>query len=268
MIRDVSPFVSSARNLARNPLGIIALFIVLVYAFASLVVGFSSKLTPPERLPVIWFLILFPALVLVIFAWLVSRHHAKLYSPADYREDAAFIEASIEQVQVAAAVGAATARKLPRNVSSEASASETRAAAGRVARLITPDVLRAASARRILWVDDRHGKNSFERDALRALGFEITLAQSTEEAIGILKDKQFDVIISDMNRPSEPRAGLALLGRIRNDGIQTPYIIYSTLVGPELQAEVWNCGGLAITNKPDDLVLVLLDSVSSGAKAA
>ena len=268
MVRDVGPFAASAKNLARNPLGIIALFIVLVYAFASLVVGFSSKLTAPERLPVIWFLILFPALVLVIFAWLVSRHHAKLYSPADYREDATFIEASIEQVQVAAAVGAATARKLPRDVSAEASASETRAAAGRVAKLITPDVLRSALARRILWVDDHHRKNSFERDALKALGFEITLAQSTDEAIEILKGQRFDVIISDMNRPDEPRAGLTLLDRIRSNGINTPFIIYSALVDRDMQEEVRKCAGSDITNKPDDLVLMVLESVSSVLKAA
>src|SRR5256885_10550792 len=36
--------VECAKNLARNPLGIIALFIVLVYGFASLMVGFSDKL--------------------------------------------------------------------------------------------------------------------------------------------------------------------------------------------------------------------------------
>jgi CheY-like chemotaxis protein len=268
MTRDISPFAESAKNLARNPLGIIALFIVLIYAFASLVVGFSNKLTASERLPVIWFLILFPALVLVIFAWLVSRHHAKLYSPTDYREDSAFIEASIEQVQVAAAVGAATARKLPRDHSVEASASETRVAAGRVAKLITPNVLRAASARRVLWVDDHHPKNSFERDALEALGFRITLAHSTDEVIAILKEEQFDVIISDMNRPGELRAGLALLGRLRARAIHSPYIIYSALPGPELQAEAWECGATGITNKPDDLVRMVLESVSSCSEAA
>jgi len=54
MLGDATSFAASARHLARNPLGIIALFIVLIYAFASLVVGFSNKLTAAERLPVIW----------------------------------------------------------------------------------------------------------------------------------------------------------------------------------------------------------------------
>lgn len=268
MIRDVTSLADSAKHLARNPLGIIALFIVLIYAFASFVAGFSDKLTPGERLPVIWFLILFPAMVLVVFAWLVSRHHAKLYSPADYREDAAFIEASIEQVRVAAAMGAATARRLPSDVSSEESASETLIAAGRVAKLITPSLLREASARRVLWVDDHHSNNSYERDALEALGIQIILAESTDEAIALLKDERFDVVISDMIRPSDPRAGLTLLDRLRRRGINTPYIIYSVPVAPDQQAEVWRRSGLGVTSKPDDLLLMVLESIGSQPKAA
>ena len=41
----------TAKGLARNPLGIIALFIVLVYGFASLVTAFAGSFTSAERLP-------------------------------------------------------------------------------------------------------------------------------------------------------------------------------------------------------------------------
>ncbi|MEA2491324.1 MAG: hypothetical protein QOH21_3116 [Acidobacteriota bacterium] len=268
MIRDVASLAVSARHLARNPLGIIALFIILVYAFASLVVGFSSKLTSTERLPVIWFLILFPALVLIVFAWLVSSHHTKLYSPADYREDAAFIEASVEQVKVSRAVAAATARKLPAELPTEESLSETRVAARRVAKAVTPKVLRAAFARRVLWVDARHDENTHEREALEALGFEVRLAQSTREAVAIAREAQFDVVISDLHRPSEPRAGLALLGHLRSLGIDTPFILYADPVASDQQAEVWKRGALGITSKPDELLLLVLESVASASQAA
>lgn len=50
---DVTGFGETAKSLARNPLGIIALFIVLIYGFASLVVGFSSRLEDTERTPLI-----------------------------------------------------------------------------------------------------------------------------------------------------------------------------------------------------------------------
>jgi hypothetical protein len=46
---DVPSFGNTAKGLARNPLGIIALFIVLIYGFAALTLGFNSKLEASER---------------------------------------------------------------------------------------------------------------------------------------------------------------------------------------------------------------------------
>jgi uncharacterized BrkB/YihY/UPF0761 family membrane protein len=62
-----SSFGSSAAALARNPLGIIALFIVLVYGFASLVTAFSAAFVESERRPLIYFMVFFPVLVLLVF---------------------------------------------------------------------------------------------------------------------------------------------------------------------------------------------------------
>ena len=91
MVNNLKFFTSSAKDLSRNPLGIIALFIVLVYGFACLLFGFSAKdLTSPERFPLVWFTVLFPTLVLFAFVFLVAKHHDKLYFPRDYRDDDAF----------------------------------------------------------------------------------------------------------------------------------------------------------------------------------
>ncbi len=65
-------FGSSAKSLSRNPLGIIALFIVLVYGLASLVIITGGSLSASERLPIIYFLIVFPFVVLGVFTYLVS----------------------------------------------------------------------------------------------------------------------------------------------------------------------------------------------------
>jgi cytochrome c oxidase subunit IV len=73
-------FGETAKGLSRNPIGIIALFLVLIYGLASLVVGFSGHLTSNERIVLVWFLVIFPILVLSVFAWLVGFHHFKLYS--------------------------------------------------------------------------------------------------------------------------------------------------------------------------------------------
>ena len=52
-------FGETAKGLARSPLGIIALFIVLVYGVASLVTTFAGALTTAERMPLIYFLVFF-----------------------------------------------------------------------------------------------------------------------------------------------------------------------------------------------------------------
>jgi len=90
----MASFTKSAKDLSKNPLGIIALFIVLVYGFACLLFGFSSaSLTNEEKIPLIWFVVIFPIVVLIMFGWLVSQHHNKLYAPQDFRDDKSFLDA-------------------------------------------------------------------------------------------------------------------------------------------------------------------------------
>lgn len=80
------------KDLVRNPLGIVALFISLIYGFANLLLGATvSALTAQERYPLIIFIVLFPVIVLCVFYRLVSKHHGKLYAPGDYKDDKSFL---------------------------------------------------------------------------------------------------------------------------------------------------------------------------------
>lgn len=110
-------FGKTASRLSRNPLGILALFLVLVYGFACLVVGLGTKsLNETERFPLIWFLVLFPILVLWIFYLLVTRHHRKLYAPSDYKDEKFFVTPMPEEViqaRVEEEVSAAIAQQMP-----------------------------------------------------------------------------------------------------------------------------------------------------------
>jgi hypothetical protein len=87
-------FIENAKGLTRNPLGIIALFISLIYGFACLVLStsLSNLIGNIERQPLIWFIILFPLIILVCFIYLVTHHHEKLYSPDDYGNSEAFLK--------------------------------------------------------------------------------------------------------------------------------------------------------------------------------
>lgn len=77
-----------APSLARSPLGIIALFILLVYAIAGIV---CATWKPPVPDLLLWFIVGFPVLVFVVFTWLVVEHHLKLYGPGDFNDQNHFL---------------------------------------------------------------------------------------------------------------------------------------------------------------------------------
>lgn len=87
-------FTEHAKGLTKNPLGIIGLFVSLIYGFACLVLSTSiSNLKGyEERIPLIWFIIIFPIIILLVFLFLVTKHHGKLYSPSDYGNAETFLK--------------------------------------------------------------------------------------------------------------------------------------------------------------------------------
>lgn len=93
-MNPINDFMTNAKGLTKNPLGIIGLFISLIYGFACLVLStsISNLNSPDERIPLIWFIICFPLIILGAFIYLVVKHHEKLYAPSDFRDDNSFIE--------------------------------------------------------------------------------------------------------------------------------------------------------------------------------
>lgn len=94
----MDPSKLQANKLTKNPLGVIGLFIVLVYGIAGLVMSTSgADLDQFERRLLVLFLVIFPMLVLGCFIWLVMRHHTKLYAPSDFQNDESFIQLTPEE---------------------------------------------------------------------------------------------------------------------------------------------------------------------------
>jgi hypothetical protein len=103
-VTEANGFEKTAVKLSQGPLGIIALFIVLIHGFASLVLGISPNLGEANRSVMVWFLVLFPVFVFTVFAWLVGTCHEKLYPPTAFRNenifrDLAFGRASFDHVR-------------------------------------------------------------------------------------------------------------------------------------------------------------------------
>lgn len=84
------PHIGDKNHFFKNPLGIIGIFLVLTEAIASLVIV-KSHLSGPQNTILVLFIVLFPCLVLGAFFLLVTRHHEKLYSPGDYKDERNFV---------------------------------------------------------------------------------------------------------------------------------------------------------------------------------
>lgn len=81
-MKEIDTVNITPNKLSRNPLGIIVLFIILVYGLAALVLIFSDyeSFKTEQMQLLIYFLVFFPAVVLGVFAWLITSHHWKLYN--------------------------------------------------------------------------------------------------------------------------------------------------------------------------------------------
>ncbi len=255
----LSEFGKTAKGLAKNPLGIIALFIVLIYGFASLVVGLSGQLERLERALLVGFLVVFPIMVLAVFAWLVSRHHTKLYAPTDFREDASFLAVDQRRSQFAASLSAATVQSLDPQEKEGLQLFDSELAALFAEKTVTPRTVEEAQQKRLLWVDDRPFNNVYERQALEALGFRIATSTSTDDALQKMEGQRYDLIISDMGRPPDDRAGYTLLSAVREFDRRIPFLIYAGSRKPEHQREARSRGAQGTTNRADELLKMVLD---------
>jgi len=167
-----------------------------------------------------------------------------------------------QQAEAAAALVAASVARPDANTTPASAARNAREAAAVVAESVNARVIRRTSKATALWVDDWPDNQIFERQSLEALGVSFALATSTEEALDRLAKQRFDVIISDMGRPPDPRAGYTLLEKLRASGDRTPFIIYSSSNTPEHKAEARSRGALGSTNRASQLFEYVLEAIS------
>jgi CheY-like chemotaxis protein len=164
------------------------------------------------------------------------------------------VEATAKRQEAAAALGAAIANREVVSPGSESHVDPAQAATVVDSAVPNARAYRRLHRSRVLWVDDRPDNNRYERQALEALGLDISVSTSTEDALAQLSARQFSLIISDMSRPPDSRAGYTLLDTLRARGDRTPLVIYAGSRAPEHVAEALQHGALGCTNDPSELV--------------
>jgi CheY-like chemotaxis protein len=264
MITDLKSFSESSQGFTKSPLGIIALFIVLVYGFATLAVSFGANLKEYVGM-LVYFLVFFPVIVFFGFLWLVSKHPDKIYGPSDFRNEDNFLKMKLSAV---ASLAVATAKQPDGKNDIQLTQLQLDSIIDLVSKTSSnnKDQKKQQSEKwrnRILWVDDRPENNVYERQAFESQGIEISLALSTNEALEILNTIKYAVIISDMGRKEGTKGGYVLLEKIRKSGDKTPFFIYAGSNSPEHKKLALDKGAQGSTNRPQELYEMVLNTIYS-----
>jgi CheY-like chemotaxis protein len=89
---------------------------------------------------------------------------------------------------------------------------------------------RTSGSPRVLWVDDYPENNLWHRGILSLAGWRVDTATTTEEATTRLKDRPYELVISDMGRGENATAGLDIVqfcGQMRKP---VPAIVFASRV--------------------------------------
>lgn len=81
-------------NHIKNPLTIVGIFAGIVEISANLVLPFLDK---ENQVTYVWFLMLFPTILVIMFFATLNWNHGVLYAPSDFQNDAAFVQIHARQ---------------------------------------------------------------------------------------------------------------------------------------------------------------------------
>ena len=126
-------------------------------------------------------------------------------------------------------------------------------------------------AKRILVVDDDENILNLERTILEQKGFEVTSAEGGTEALKLLGEKTFDLVLLDVMMPEVD--GFTVCRKIKEDPRlkDVPVIFLTAKGGGEALAEGFESGAIMYINKPftaNKLLTIVNTMLESGTNLA
>lgn len=100
----------------------------------------------------------------------------------------------------------------------------------------------------ILLVDDDHEFRKAMKKMFERSGYSVTGAGDGREALEVLSEKAFDLIISDLRMPN--LSGIELMEEIKRKRIDTPVIFITAFGEVESYMDLMNMGAFEYMNKP------------------
>ncbi|MGO4682929.1 response regulator [Hyphomicrobium sp. 2TAF46] len=117
-----------------------------------------------------------------------------------------------------------------------------------------PEIANNLIGKAVLWVDDNPANNRLGVRALRKLQLDVEQVESTEAALSSIENRHFDLIISDMGRGSNMRAGYDLLRSVRALDPAIPFFVFAGSDTPKFRREAAELGAQLSTNDMLELV--------------
>lgn len=110
----------------------------------------------------------------------------------------------------------------------------------------------------ILWVDDAPDNNVYLRGLLRSLGIFVDLAKNTFDAVSMAALTKYDVIISDMKRDGDSKAGIKLLAELQQRDLDAYRwtVFYFSQYDAGRGVPTYAFGA---TKRPDELIHLVMD---------
>jgi CheY-like chemotaxis protein len=210
--------------------------------------------------------LVWPVLILLALRWgspFLTRFFENL---GEMSIRGAGVEASFKKTQIEVATNlAAAAAAAPSTGEATSAGAAAEDAAEVVADSLTKYSARRARRARILWVDDNPNNNAALRRSFEALGVEVVIALSTAQALDLLESTRFNVVISDMGRPPDEKAGYTLLSAMQRKGAKVPFLIYAAGGNiPAHRKEAAEKGAAGSTNKPTELFSMAMELLRAG----
>ena len=108
---------------------------------------------------------------------------------------------------------------------------------------------------RILVLEDETGFQTLLADILSEAGHQVTPALSGAEALALVQNQQFDLLLIDNRMPG--LSGLEFLERFRTAGWQTPVIIMTAYAEVPVVVEAMHLGAVDFLVKPFGIETIL-----------
>lgn len=118
---------------------------------------------------------------------------------------------------------------------------------------------------RLLIIDDESELREVLTALLEESASDIKLAANGLEAIDMLKNQEFDAVLSDEKMPK--KSGLEVLKWMRENGLEIPFIIHTGYGQKEIVQEAKRLGVYAFIDKPWDertLIRTVQEALLSG----